>query len=238
GCACATSSPAGSRPTSAWCTNVPTAVRPICATAPAIARGTPAGSSACAPGSSRRAGQPARIPIETQTRTPVMKPLPALLSAVALAAALPACAGNNPAPASAAQVDVHVAASPVAETLPRLLVHKSPSCGCCVHWVEHMREAGFPVEVRDVDDVHAVKERVGVPTGKASCHTAEIAGYFIEGHVPATDVKRLLAESPEARGLTVPGMPAGSPGMEMPDGRVQPYAVELVATDGSITEFA
>lgn len=167
-----------------------------------------------------------------------MKPLPALLSAVALAAALPACAGNNPAPASAAQADVHVAASPVAETLPRLLVHKSPSCGCCVHWVEHMREAGFPVEVRDVDDVHAVKERVGVPTGKASCHTAEVAGYFIEGHVPATDVKRLLAESPEARGLTVPGMPAGSPGMEMPDGRVQPYAVELVATDGSSTEFS
>ncbi|KGM57624.1 copper amine oxidase [Lysobacter arseniciresistens ZS79] len=119
-----------------------------------------------------------------------------------------------------------------------MLVHKSPSCGCCVHWVEHMREAGFTVEVRDVDNVQAVKDRVGVPTGKASCHTAEVGGYFIEGHVPAADVKRLLAEAPEARGLTVPGMPAGSPGMELPDGRVQPYAVELVANDGSTTEFS
>lgn len=168
-----------------------------------------------------------------------MKALPALFATFVLAAALPACAGGDTAsPALTAAPATSTAQSPAPATLPRLLVHKSPSCGCCGHWVEHMREAGFAVEVRDVDNVHTVKERVGVPAGKASCHTAEIAGYFIEGHVPAADVKRLLAEAPKARGLTVPGMPAGSPGMEMPDGRVQPYAVELVANDGSSTEFS
>ena len=122
--------------------------------------------------------------------------------------------------------------------LPRMLVTKSPTCGCCHLWVEHMRKAGFQIEVRDVDDINLVKQRVGVPYGKGSCHTAEVNGYFIEGHVPAADVKRLLAEQPDAKGLVVPGMPAGSPGMEMPDGRLQPYVVELVAGDGSTSEFA
>lgn len=168
-----------------------------------------------------------------------MKALPALFATFVLTAALPACAGGEPAsPALMEAPAAGVAQSPAPAVLPQLLVHKSPSCGCCVHWVEHMREAGFTVEVRDVDDVQVIKDRVGVPSGKASCHTAEVAGYFIEGHVPAADVKRLLVEAPKARGLTVPGMPAGSPGMEMPDGRVQPYAVELVAGDGSTTEFS
>lgn len=129
--------------------------------------------------------------------------------------------------------------APAAATaLPLLTVHKSPSCGCCVKWIEHMREAGFPVEVHDTDDMLPVKQDAGVPFGKGSCHTGQVGGYFVEGHVPAADVKRLLAEKPQARGLTVPGMPAGSPGMEMPDGRVQPYAVELVADDGSTSVFA
>ncbi|WP_339830237.1 DUF411 domain-containing protein, partial [uncultured Arenimonas sp.] len=78
----------------------------------------------------------------------------------------------------------------------------------------------------------------GIPPAKGSCHTAEVDGYFVEGHVPADDVKRLLRERPEARGLTVPGMPAGSPGMEMPDGRVQPYTVELITPDGKAEPFA
>ena len=125
-----------------------------------------------------------------------------------------------------------------AGALPLLVVTKSPTCGCCHLWVEHMQNAGFKVEVHDVDDINLIKERVGVPYGKGSCHTAEVGGYFVEGHVPAEDVKRLLAERPDARGLTVPGMPMGSPGMEVPDGRVQPYAVELVARDGSTSEFA
>jgi hypothetical protein len=122
--------------------------------------------------------------------------------------------------------------------LPQMLVHKSPTCGCCSAWIDHMRAAGFPVEVRDVDDMGPVKEALGVPYGKGSCHTAEVGGYFIEGHVPAADVIRLLAEKPDAKGLTVPGMPAGSPGMEMPDGRVQPYAVELLGRDGNTTVYA
>ncbi|MBB1472001.1 DUF411 domain-containing protein [Luteimonas sp. MC1782] len=119
-----------------------------------------------------------------------------------------------------------------------MLVHKSPSCGCCSAWIEHMRAAGFGIDVRDVDDMGPVKEALGVPYVKGSCHTAEIGGYFIEGHVPAEDVKRLLAEKPDAKGLVLPGMPAGSPGMEMPDGRVQPFVVELVARDGTTSVYA
>lgn len=121
---------------------------------------------------------------------------------------------------------------------PLVVVHKNESCGCCNGWVSHMRKAGFEVEVRNVANINPVKERVGVPAGKGSCHTAEVAGYFIEGHVPAVDVKRLLAEKPAAKGLVLPGMPLGSPGMEVPDGRTQPYAVELVRRDGSTSAFA
>lgn len=105
-------------------------------------------------------------------------------------------------------------------------------------WVEHMQRAGFVVEVRDTDDLDPVKARVGLPFGIGSCHTAVVGGYFIEGHVPAGDVKRLLAEKPAARGLTVPGMPIGSPGMEDPSGRSEAYSVFLVTPDGGTLEFA
>lgn len=121
---------------------------------------------------------------------------------------------------------------------PRMVVHKSASCGCCGLWVDHMRAAGFAVEVRNTDDLNPLKERVGVPYGKGSCHTAEVNGYFVEGHVPAADVKRLIAEKPDAKGLVLPGMPMGSPGMESPDGRIQPYTVELVARDGTVSTFS
>lgn len=130
-----------------------------------------------------------------------------------------------------------VAAVPAAD-LPRVLVHKSPTCGCCGLWVEHLRRSGFTVEVRNEHDVNPTKERLGVPYGKGSCHTAEVGGYFIEGHVPAEDIKRLLAERPAGKGLTLPGMPAGSPGMEMPDGRKQAFEVELVTPTGSTTVYA
>lgn len=122
--------------------------------------------------------------------------------------------------------------------LPTVVVSKSPTCGCCGKWIEHLRAAGFPVEVHDTHALHAVKERLGVPAAKRSCHTAEVDGYVVEGHVPAGDVKRLLSERPEARGLVLPGMPMGSPGMEMPDGRVMPYTVELLESDGSTRSFA
>lgn len=122
--------------------------------------------------------------------------------------------------------------------LPLVVVHKSPSCGCCGLWVDHLEQAGFQVEVRNEDNLNPIKERVGVPFGKGSCHTAEVAGYFVEGHVPAEDIKRLLSEKPNAKGLVLPGMPLGSPGMEVPDGTVQPYTVEIVDQEGTIAAFA
>jgi hypothetical protein len=119
-----------------------------------------------------------------------------------------------------------------------MVVTKNASCGCCGAWVDRMRGAGFRVEVHDVDDLGPIKTRLGVPAGKGSCHTAEIGGYFVEGHVPAEDIKRLLAEKPRAKGLVLQGMPLGSPGMEVPDGTVQPYTVELIDLRGEATAFA
>lgn len=154
-------------------------------------------------------------------------------------AACTADSSTSAAPVAPPSVPAHSPVAPAHTADSSLLVvHKSPSCGCCVAWIEHMRDAGFAVEIHDHDDMGPIKQRAGVPYAKGSCHTAEIDGYFVEGHVPADDVKRLLAERPDARGLTVPGMPAGSPGMELPDGTVHPYAVELVQHDGSTTEYA
>ena len=118
-----------------------------------------------------------------------------------------------------------------------LLVTKSAACGCCAHWVEHMKKAGFTVEVREVDDVAATAKRLGVPDALRSCHTSEIGGYVIEGHVPAADVKRLLATKPKAAGIAVPGMVMGSPGMEHGDHK-QPYKVVLFDKSGKTKVFA
>jgi hypothetical protein len=126
----------------------------------------------------------------------------------------------------------------IAAALPVVAVYKTPWCGCCKLWVEHLRKAGFTVEVHDVEDLDAEKDRMGVPADKRSCHTAQVAGYYVEGHVPAADIKRLLKDKPKAEGLVLPGMPMGSPGMEMPDGRSQPFAVELVDAKGQATVFA
>ncbi|MGD9599494.1 MAG: DUF411 domain-containing protein [Steroidobacteraceae bacterium] len=157
----------------------------------------------------------------------------AALFAFLSAAMLAACGQDSASVARAAPEPVAAAGA-----LPLVVVHKTEACGCCGAWVTHMQRAGFPVEVRDVDNLNAIKEKVGVPYAKGSCHTAEVGGYFVEGHVPADDVKRLLAEKPRARGLTVPGMPAGSPGMEVPDGTVEPYDVELVADDGTTSVYS
>lgn len=151
--------------------------------------------------------------------------------------AAPAAAAQTPAPILQA-ASGKPARSPAPAAGPRVLVHKTPTCGCCKVWVEHLIAEGFAVEVRDVDDLGPIKTRVGVPPGKGSCHTAEVEGYFVEGHVPAEDIRRMLAERPAARGITVPGMPLGSPGMEVPSGRVEPYTVELVRKDGSTTAWA
>ena len=117
-------------------------------------------------------------------------------------------------------------------------VHKDPSCGCCEHWVTHLRQAGFKVEVFEADNMGAIKERLGVPFGKGSCHTGEVEGYLIEGHVPAADIHRLLAERPKAKGLVLPGMPIGSPGMEIPGTPAEPFVVELVRLDGETEPFS
>ncbi|MFO7277427.1 MAG: DUF411 domain-containing protein [Pseudomonadota bacterium] len=140
--------------------------------------------------------------------------------------------------APSGQAGAQPSGNAAAQKLPRILVHRSPSCGCCGLWVEHLRKAGFEVDVREVDNLDPVKTRVGIPAGMGSCHTAEVDGYFVEGHVPASDIKRLLAERPKAKGLTLPGMPIGSPGMEHPSGRSEPFVVRLVMEDGEIREFA
>jgi hypothetical protein len=101
-----------------------------------------------------------------------------------------------------------------AEAPPEVIVHRDPSCGCCGAWVEHLKRAGFPVKVAEARNLDAVKKRLGVPADLISCHTAEVAGYVVEGHVPAGAIQRLLAQKPLATGLAVPGMPVGSPGME------------------------
>lgn len=122
------------------------------------------------------------------------------------------------------------------DQLPSVVVYKSPTCGCCNGWVEHLREAGFEVEPRDVRDLMSVKLDAGVPPSLSSCHTALIDGYVVEGHVPADVVKKLLAERPPVAGISVAGMPVGSPGMEGPN--AQPYTVEAFTADGSHSTFA
>lgn len=194
----------------------------------------------------------AQIPtLIEQERTMKIRRMPSVLAAFAACLALNACA--RPAEPAAAQPSAEApASSPAAasassataakpgtvKALPRILVHHSPTCGCCGVWVEHLRTSGFAVDVRQEENLEPIKQRLGVPDDKRSCHTAEVDGYFVEGHVPASDIKRLLTERPAAKGLALPGMPAGSPGMEMPDGRVDAYTVEQVNLDGSAGAFS
>ncbi|MBJ18431.1 MAG: hypothetical protein CL933_03305 [Deltaproteobacteria bacterium] len=107
--------------------------------------------------------------------------------------------------------------SATADTAQTIQVYKTPTCGCCGQWIDHLREAGFEVEATDMPDLTAFKAMNGVPKRLTSCHTAMVEGYVIEGHVPAADITRLLTERPKIAGLAVPGMPMGSPGMEHPD---------------------
>ena len=116
-------------------------------------------------------------------------------------------------------------------------VFKSKECGCCKGWVEHMRSAGFKVQVTDVDDTAAARKRLGMPDRFGSCHTATVDGYAIEGHVPATEVKRLLDMKTKAIGLAVPSMAPGSPGMEV-GARRDPYQVLLIDVAGQSSVFA
>lgn len=115
-----------------------------------------------------------------------------------------------------------------AQQKPKVAVYKNPACGCCGEWVKHMQANGFKVETHEVSDVTPIRHQYGVPDSLASCHTSIVGGYALEGHVPASDVWRLLRERPSVKGLAVPGMVVGSPGMEQ--GPAQRYAT--IAFDG------
>jgi hypothetical protein len=120
------------------------------------------------------------------------------------------------------------AASALAQNID---VYKTPTCGCCVKWISHLEANGMKVKAHNVPDTSVVRQKHGMPENMGSCHTAIVKGYVIEGHVPAAEIKRLLAEKPKAKGLAVPGMPMGSPGMEGPV--KDAYDVLLVKKDGS-----
>jgi hypothetical protein len=113
---------------------------------------------------------------------------------------------------------------------PVINVYKSEFCGCCEEWVKHLKANGFTVKTRNVDNPSDYREKAGIPNQLGSCHTGIVAGYALEGHVPASEIKRLLKEKPKAKGLAVPAMPMGAPGMEGP--RKDPYDVLLVQANG------
>jgi hypothetical protein len=120
---------------------------------------------------------------------------------------------------------------------PRVEVFKTETCGCCGAWVEHLTRAGFQVTVHNVPETASARKRLGMPEAYGSCHTATVGGYTLEGHVPADEIKRLLAAKPAAVGLAVPGMPVGTPGMEM-GARRDPYEVLLIDKAGRASTFA
>ncbi|PZR00206.1 MAG: metal-binding protein [Cereibacter sphaeroides] len=140
---------------------------------------------------------------------------------------------------SAATLLAIMAAAPVlAEGDESIHVVKDPGCPCCSGWIEHLRDSGFrvTVEERELDALEAFKRERGIPENLTSCHTATIGDYTVEGHVPAADIRRLLAERPAAVGLSVPGMPLGSPGMG-PETAREAYDVILIGMDGSGSVF-
>jgi hypothetical protein len=121
---------------------------------------------------------------------------------------------------------------------PTVQVYKSPTCGCCANWVKHLQQHGFTTNVTETDDVASIKKQRGVPARVQSCHTAVVDGYVLEGHVPAADVQRLLKERPAVVGLAVPGMPIGSPGMEVPGQKPQAYDVVAFDKQGQTRVYA
>lgn len=121
---------------------------------------------------------------------------------------------------------------------PLVQVYKSPTCGCCANWVKHLQDNGFATRVVELEDLGDIKARNQVPRAAQSCHTATVDGYALEGHVPAADVKRLLKERPAVLGLAVPGMPIGSPGMEVPGVNAQAYNVMSFDRKGQLAVYA
>ncbi len=123
-------------------------------------------------------------------------------------------------------------------SLPVIEVYKTPTCGCCTDWLDHLRANGFKVNAHNVQDTGPYRAKFGVPQSLGSCHTGTIGDYALEGHVPAADIKRLLAEKPKAKGLAVPGMPMGSPGMEVAGEPADAYDVLLFQADGKYKVYS
>jgi hypothetical protein len=119
-----------------------------------------------------------------------------------------------------------------------ITVYKSSSCECCVKWVDHVRDNGFEPTVRDEEDMDAIKTELGIPEGVRSCHTALVGKYLIEGHVPASDIQRLVGQQPRVIGLAVPGMPSGTPGMAPPGAKIAGFEVVAFQLDGTTRTFA
>jgi hypothetical protein len=136
----------------------------------------------------------------------------------------------------AISLSLAIAAGPVLAAKTQVEVFKSPYCGCCGKWVEHLKQSGFGVTVRETDNMPAQRKALGMPDKYGSCHTSRVAGYVIEGHVPAADLDRLLATKPKALGLAVPGMPQSAPGMDAD--KSVPYDTLLVTRDGASSVFA
>ncbi len=150
--------------------------------------------------------------------------------------ALSIVAGASLAACGKTEQSAQVMGAPAAAVKPEVVIYKSPTCSCCGAWEEHIRAAGYTVVQKPTEDMAAVKAAQHVPAALASCHTAVVDGYVIEGHVPASAITRLLTERPAARGLVVPGMPAGSPGMANP-GHEGGYDVLLLREDGTTELF-
>jgi len=121
---------------------------------------------------------------------------------------------------------------------PELVTYKTASCGCCQGWIDAMGKAGFRAKVMVVEDVTPFGEKLGVPFALSSCHLSTLGDYVVVGHVPPADVARLLKERPKGVGLTVPGMPIGSPGMESHDGRTEAFETLLLLPGGKTEVFA
>ena len=124
------------------------------------------------------------------------------------------------------------------DDLPEIAVYKTPTCGCCSLWVDHMKEAGFKVTTTDLNDLHPIKNHFGVSHDIESCHTAIVGGYVVEGHVPADVVQKMLEEKPDIAGIAVPGMPIGSPGMEVEGRPADRYNVIAFDKQGNRTVYA
>ena len=129
------------------------------------------------------------------------------------------------------------AAAMAATNGEEVVVFRSAYCECCEAWESHMAEAGFVVQDHIADDIDGIKEAMGVPADAVSCHTASVAGYVVEGHVPAASIQRMLRERSEIKGLAAPGMPMGSPGMEVDGMTADPFSIFSIAKNGTMVEF-